>query len=105
MYTAKQSFFAQSPENEKVAVVFQNFMFTYAPMHPPNYMHAHSLTMLVSYTCIYMHEYIQIHMFTRTHMHTYRLGVLPSTLQQPKDIRMLFSCCLRQGLTLTCRER
>ena len=71
-------------------------------IHPIACMHTHTQCWCIH---IALHEYMQIHMFTHMHTPTYRLGVLPLILPQPKDIRMLFSCCLRQELTLTCRER
>lgn len=64
-------------------------MFTYAPMHPPNYMHAHSLTMLVSYTSIHMHEYIQIHMFTHTHIQIGCTALNTAATQGHKDVVQL----------------
>jgi len=43
------------------------------------------------------------------HMHVtctyHRMGGLPSTLQHRRDMRMLWSCCLRQRLTHDCKQR
>jgi len=48
--------------------------------------------------CTYMHVRICIHTFTDKSplIHTHRMGRLPSTLQQPMDMRMLFNYCLKQ---------
>ena len=44
--------------------------------------------------------------YTRTCTHTYhRMGGLPSTLQHRRDVRMLWSCCLRQRLTQSWKQR
>ena len=56
---------------------------------------------LTADTLHYNHVHASTHMYTYVYwhiplIHTYRMGRLPSTLQQPVDMRMFLNYCLKQ---------
>ena len=70
-----------------------------------------SISGVTNDTCILYVKVWIAHVYSGTnavhiHVHTYhRMGGLPSTLQHRRDMRMLWSCCLRQRLTQNWKQR